>query len=84
MKSIHMGISVDADRFSDADIRKRILPAVTVDGQPISVERFRLICGEARAKGYKVVPPCDNVNELGMCLGHEDTQAHPEMTPQPR
>lgn len=84
MKSIHMGISVSADRFSDAYIRKRILPAVTVGGRPITIEQFRIMCGDARAKGYKVVPPCDKVNELGFCIGHEDAEQSPEVTPPTR
>jgi len=26
---------------------------------------------EARSKGYEVLPPCDNVDERGMCKGHD-------------
>ena len=41
------------------------------DGRPATYEELRAAIEEAKAKGYTVLPPCDNVNSTGHCLGHE-------------
>lgn len=70
MTYYHMAMSVDADRHSDAYIRKHILPGI----EPTFAhpELFREACRKARAKGMMVFPPCDNVDERGYCAGHEE------------
>ncbi len=78
MRFCGIAMSVDADRFDDRCIRSKILPSVTVDGKPISVAEFRRLCADARAKGYRVIPQCDNTKPNGHCAGHveqEDMQA---------
>ena len=35
-----------------------------------TVTELRAAFREARAKGYEVLPPCDNIDERGMCKGH--------------
>lgn len=63
-------MSANADRFSDSYIKRTILKCVTVDGKPISLAEFKRLCADARAKGYAVIPPCDNVKPNGHCAGH--------------
>jgi hypothetical protein len=71
-RSFHMAQSVDADRFTDAYLRKHVLPSMTHEGKPVTVKQFRKACADARAKGLDVFPPCDNVDEKGNCRGHEE------------
>lgn len=39
--------------------------------RPATREEVIKAVGEARKKGYTVLPPCDNVDERGHCKGHE-------------
>lgn len=71
MREFHTGISVQADRFSDEWIRAILLPALSCDGKRMSVAEFRGLCATARAQGYKVIPPCANTDEKGICKGHD-------------
>ena len=41
------------------------------DGRPATYDEMRDAIEEAKAKGYTVLPPCDNVNATGHCQGHE-------------
>lgn len=34
-------------------------------------KEIRKAIQEAKAKGYTVLPPCDNVDETGHCKGHD-------------
>lgn len=68
--SFHVAISVDIDRFSDAYMRKNYLDLFRRNGIA-TVEGIRQACANARAKGWDVFPPCDNVKADGSCAGHE-------------
>jgi hypothetical protein len=71
----HMAESVDADRFTDAYLRRVVLPGVLNEaGEHPTVAEFRAACAAARAKGLEVFPPCDNVDERGRCKGHPQTE----------
>lgn len=41
------------------------------DDRPATYDELRAAIREAKAKGYTVLPPCDNVNAIGHCQGHE-------------
>ena len=43
------------------------------DGTPATTQEICAAIVEAKAKGYTVLPPCDNVNETGHCMGHDVT-----------
>ncbi len=43
---------------------------LTVDGRPATREEILENVKNAVAKGYTVLPPCDNINETGHCKGH--------------
>jgi len=43
-----------------------------VDGRRPTLREVQRAVGLALNKGYEVIPPCDNVNERGLCRGHED------------
>lgn len=74
MKFCGVAMSAHADRFSDSYIKRTILKCITVDGKPISLAEFKRLCADARAKGYTVIPPCDNVKPNGHCAGHPDQE----------
>lgn len=40
------------------------------DGTPATTQEICAAIVEAKAKGYDVLPPCDNINEAGHCKGH--------------
>lgn len=40
------------------------------DGTPATMQEICAAIVEAKAKGYTVLPPCDNVNETGHCRGY--------------
>ena len=40
------------------------------DGRQATMQEICSSIVEAKAKGYTVLPPCDNVNERGLCQGH--------------
>ena len=44
---------------------------LTVDDRPATWPEIRVAIEEAEAKGYDVLPTCDNVDERGHCRGHE-------------
>jgi hypothetical protein len=75
-KSYCFAMSVDADRFSDAYIRKHILPCIKPTFE--HPELFRRACRELRELGYKVFPPCDKAGPTGECMGHEKPTAKGE------
>ena len=41
------------------------------DGSKASVEEICAAIVDAKAKGYEVLPPCDNVKSTGHCAGHD-------------
>jgi hypothetical protein len=74
-KSFHMAMSVDADRFTDAYIRRNILPFVSHKFE--HPELFRRACRAEREKGHEVFPPCNNTDARGYCAGHEEEPTPP-------
>ena len=40
-------------------------------GEPATKEAILELVLHAMKQGYKVLPPCDNVDEEGRCKGHE-------------
>jgi hypothetical protein len=40
------------------------------DGTPVTTQEICAAIVEAKAKGYTVLPPCDNVTSTGQCAGH--------------
>ena len=44
------------------------------DGRPATYDELRAAIREAKAKGYTILPPCDNVNSTGHCQGHENKE----------
>lgn len=69
---IHVSLSVDVDRFSDAYLKKHLAGCLShEDGRVVEVPgELRALCAEYRAKGYECFPPCDNTDEKGHCKGH--------------
>lgn len=43
-----------------------------VDGRPATRKEILRIFEECTFKGYSNLPPCDNVDETGKCLGHKE------------
>jgi len=41
------------------------------DGTPATMQEICAAIVEAKAKGYTVLPPCDNVTSTGHCAGHD-------------
>lgn len=41
------------------------------DGTPATMQEICAAIVAAKAKGYTVLPPCDNVKSTGHCAGHE-------------
>lgn len=41
------------------------------DDTPATMQEIRAAIVEAKAKGYTVLPPCDNVTSTGHCAGHD-------------
>lgn len=74
-KLYHPSLSVDVDRFSDAYLKRTYLNGLSFDGETLTVDRLRSLCAEARALGQEALGMCDNVNEKGLCQGH-DPEAH--------
>jgi hypothetical protein len=71
-KTVHMSLSVDVDRFPDSYIKKHYDGILKrADGTRVSWHELRALCSEYRAQGFEAFPPCDNVNERGLCQGHE-------------
>lgn len=43
-----------------------------VDDRPATRSELLAAFNDATAKGYDVLPPCDNVTKTGHCAGHPD------------
>ena len=72
-KTMHMALSVDIDRFTDAHLRKHYGGALVYKGSAAETPKeIRFLCRLARSKGFEVFPPCDNVDEKGCCKGHPE------------
>ena len=70
-RHIHMSVSVDVDRLSDAQLREQLTGVLTHEGRTVQVpDELRLLCFDYRNRGYEVFPPCDNTCPKGQCLGH--------------
>ena len=41
------------------------------DGTPATMQEICAAIVDAKAKGYVVLPPCDNVKSTGHCAGHD-------------
>lgn len=67
--TIHVCLSVDIDRFTDAALRKRWIKGLTINDRPATVAELRAACREARAKGLDVFPNpnCPNPGPRGNC-----------------
>ena len=39
-------------------------------GRPATISEIKEAIKEAKAKGYVVIPPCDNLTSKGYCAGH--------------
>jgi len=76
---MHMAVSVDADRFSDAYLKRTYCypGAPFLRGKSYTVKEFRAECARLRAQGKEVFPPCDNTGPDGSCLGHKRSE-HPD------
>ncbi len=64
-----MSISVDIDRWADADLEQVFLPVFRDLGCQSAADIKRL-CGAARDRGLVCFPTCDNVDARGRCQGH--------------
>ena len=42
-----------------------------VDDRPATISDILFAIEDAKAKGYEVLPPCDNVETTGHCAGHD-------------
>jgi hypothetical protein len=73
MKSFHVAMSVDVDRFDDAYLIEHFNGVLLRDdGSHVQVpDDLRKRCAEARASGLDVFPPCDHTDAKGHCLGHD-------------
>lgn len=49
----------------------RTIEWLMIDDRPATVEELRKAIREAKARGYTVLPPCDNVTSTGHCAGHD-------------
>lgn len=76
MRTLHMMLSVDAARWSD-EMLDGYLAEVLEDGstRSLSGPEVRAHLLDLKARGFKVVPNCDNCDpKTGECLGHERMQ----------
>ncbi len=64
-KTLHMQVSVGAAKWPD-DMLEGFDRA---DGTPATPEEVRAYMNDLKAKGFAVIPCCDNVNEKGECQG---------------
>lgn len=68
---IHMALSVDIDRFSDAHLRREFCSWIEFDGKRITDPReLRILCSKARGQGLVVFPPCHHTHADGTCAHH--------------
>jgi len=70
---LHMAFSVDIARWPDSRLAG-LMSEVMDDGteRPLAVEEIRAHIADLKARGFEVVPPCDNSDpKTGRCLGHE-------------
>lgn len=70
-RSYCCALSVDVDRFSDAELRRTWLRGLSIDGRPATVASLRGACATMRAQGFEVFPACDKAGPNGACQGHE-------------
>ena len=49
----------------------KIIDWLMIDDRPATIWEIQEAIREAKAKGYEVLPPCDNVKSTGHCAGHE-------------
>ena len=54
---------------------------VTENGKqrPATYKEVKEAVEDARKKGYTVLPPCDNVDERGHCLGHDIDEEYEQL-----
>jgi hypothetical protein len=66
-----MYVDVSVDRFSRTKLQ-HILPALSHNGETVTIRQLRQLCREHRAKGFHVFPKdgCDNYDAHGFCQGH--------------
>lgn len=68
--TLHVAVSVDIDRFTDAQLRRQWLPMFAASGVS-TVAKLREACAQMRAQGYAVFPSpdCTNRGPDGGCRG---------------
>jgi len=44
---------------------------INSDGDQATMQEICAAIVEAKAKGYDVLPPCDNITATGHCAGHD-------------
>ena len=58
---------------------------LSIDDRPATWCEIRAAIEDAKVKGYDVLPPCDNVNTTGHCMGHDiqDAEIVDQESPEP-
>lgn len=79
--TLHVCLSVDVDRFRDAELR-RWAKGLIMNGRAPTVAELRAACREARARGWVVFPnpDCPHPKATGEC-GCRDAARAPAVTP---
>lgn len=70
-KGTHICISLDVVKKALATGTWRDL-FLMVGDRPATEQEIANDVAESIAKGYDVLPPCDNVDEHGRCKGHDN------------
>jgi len=69
-RNVHVSVSIDGLlRLNKKDAAMTLTNSET--GEDLTAEEAYAIARQYKAKGFKVIPVCDNHNELGYCMGHE-------------
>lgn len=72
MTGKHFHVCMDLQALKKAVVEEKWESLyLMVDDRPATEQEIIDDIIEAMGKGYEVLPPCDNVDSKGHCLGHE-------------
>jgi hypothetical protein len=50
------------------------LEGISISGRPAERWQLEKAIKDAQDNGYEVIPPCNNVDKSGHCMGHNDEE----------
>lgn len=73
-ETLHISFAIDLviEYLKEMQQQKKEQWAVLNDGHPISYKKAFEQLDKLKKRGYKFVPPCDNVDDDGSCRGHKE------------